>query len=207
MSLRRPNGVSLGPLPGFIPSVLFPPPGFSLDRENVKVIYNGLPCCLDTVTKMYHASRRSREHLCRQLSRREGDSSRRSARLLHLPSFFRAVSPCSKEASKRDIRGYRASPTLSSKCTTRREPEGQETISIGNYLLERLSQIGVQAGSFNIPFLFLSPILSQFPVSIWCSWRLQSRWAPCLFNLRMKLTVGQSGFLVCPSTILYAHHP
>jgi len=31
--------------------------------------------------------------------------------------------------------------------------EGQETISIGNYLLERLSQIGVQAGSnFSLPF-------------------------------------------------------
>jgi len=31
--------------------------------------------------------------------------------------------------------------------------EGQETISIGNYLLERLSQIGVQAGSY-FPLLF-----------------------------------------------------
>jgi TPP-dependent 2-oxoacid decarboxylase len=27
--------------------------------------------------------------------------------------------------------------------------EGQETISIGNYLLERLSQIGVQAGPYH----------------------------------------------------------
>ncbi|KAI0300389.1 thiamine diphosphate-binding protein [Russula brevipes] len=102
---------------------------------------------------MYHASRRSREHLCRQLSRRESDSSRRSARLLHLPFFCYAVSPCSKEASKRGIRGYRATSTLSSKYTTRHE--GQETISIGNYLLERLSQIGVQSlfgvpGDFNL---------------------------------------------------------
>jgi hypothetical protein len=63
-------------------------------------------------------------------------------------------------------------------------------------------------GFFQYAIYFLFPILGQFPVSIWCSWRLQSRWAPssCRFNLRMKLTVGQSGFLVCPSTILYGHH-
>ena len=33
--------------------------------------------------------------------------------------------------------------------------EAQETISIGNYLLERLSQIGVQVGSY-FPLLFLA---------------------------------------------------
>jgi hypothetical protein len=32
--------------------------------------------------------------------------------------------------------------------------EGQDTISIGSYLLERLSQIGVQAGP-HCPFAFL----------------------------------------------------
>ena len=37
--------------------------------------------------------------------------------------------------------------------------EGQESISIGNYLLERLSQIGVQAG-LNIPVLFFDEFLS-----------------------------------------------
>jgi len=34
--------------------------------------------------------------------------------------------------------------------------EGQESISIGNYLLERLSQIGVQAGSsYHLQFLLI----------------------------------------------------
>jgi len=40
--------------------------------------------------------------------------------------------------------------------------EGQETISIGNYLLERLSQIGVQAGFLSLlVFLFDSQLTSS----------------------------------------------
>ena len=39
--------------------------------------------------------------------------------------------------------------------------EGQETISIGDYLLERLSQIGVQACSY-----FLLPFLARFSLDV-----------------------------------------
>ena len=39
--------------------------------------------------------------------------------------------------------------------------EGQDTISIGNYLLERLSQIGVQAG-LHCPFSFLGRFSINF---------------------------------------------
>ncbi len=54
--------------------------------------------------------------------------------------------------------------------------EGQETISIGNYLLERLSQIGVQAGPLLSLLAFLadsqltsSRCLVFLVTSIWVS--------------------------------------
>ncbi|KAI9438444.1 hypothetical protein F5148DRAFT_1261300 [Russula earlei] len=62
---------------------------------------------------------------------------------------------------------------------------GEESISIGNYLLERLSQIGVQARSYPLLYYFFCSQLSS----------TQSLFGvPGDFNL---------GFLVCPTVILY----
>ena len=81
--------------------------------------------------------------------------------------------------------------------------EDQESISIGNYLLERLSQIGVQASSsYNLQNLLIlltstgSRSSVSLETSIWVS--------PSLIFRSQGFVDDHPGFLVCPAIILYA---
>ncbi len=84
--------------------------------------------------------------------------------------------------------------------------EGQETISIGNYLLERLSQIGVQAGSnCSLPFLARFSLNVQSLFGVPGDFNLGE--SPFPYSLLSRYIDGHSGFLVCPATILHALLP
>ena len=73
--------------------------------------------------------------------------------------------------------------------------EGQETISIGNYLLERLSQIGVQAGPYCPCSLSAD---SQLTFSHCSVFLVTSIWVSILLvSYRQDCVDGDSGFLVC----------